>query len=229
MPDEAKGKEGEAAKGAESKSFSKDQVNQIVEDRLSRERSKFSDYDDLRTFKIEHQKQVDAQAQKDLEARKEYDTAKATLEKQIKDLQGVVTLKDSSISDLHITYALTSELSKQKGYIEEATALLKPVTVIKDGVTLIKSKDTNNLEILLPVSEGVKQFLASRPYLVQAQGRSGGNSTGGDTNSAGTAGTGDLNSLNIELQQAISARDTKRVGELRTKITAALAAKGIRR
>jgi hypothetical protein len=210
------------------KTFTQDQLNQIVEDRLARERTKYVDYDELRTFKTEHQKQLDVQTQKDLETRKEYDTAKSNYEKQVKDLQGVVTQKDVSINDLHITHALTSELSKQKGYIEEATALLKPVAVIKDGIVLIKSKDANGIEVTLPVAEGVKQFLAGRPYLVQAQNRSGGGSGGGE-HTAEAPGTDDLKSLNEQLQQAVISRDNKRVGELRTQITAALAAKGIRR
>jgi len=47
--------------------LTQDKVDAIVQDRLAREKAKFSDYDDLRKFKTEHEKQLDAAKTKDRE------------------------------------------------------------------------------------------------------------------------------------------------------------------
>ena len=46
-------------KGAE-KLLTQAQVDAVVQDRLARERAKFADYDDLRTFKSQHEKELEA-------------------------------------------------------------------------------------------------------------------------------------------------------------------------
>ncbi len=55
--------------------FNQAQVDAIVQDRLAREKSKYSDYEDLRKFKSEHQQAQDAQQLKLLEEQKKYDEA----------------------------------------------------------------------------------------------------------------------------------------------------------
>ena len=53
----------EAEKTSE-KLLTQSQVDAIVQDRLAREKAKFSDYEDLRNFKLEHSTQLEAATRK---------------------------------------------------------------------------------------------------------------------------------------------------------------------
>jgi len=221
---------GDPPAGDSPKLLNQDAVNAIVQERLAREREKFKDYDELVKFKGEHQKQVDAQTQKDLEARKEYDKAKEVYDKKIQELSGVVSTKDQAILDMKITHSLTNELSKANAYVEEAAALLKGQVISVDGGLFIKGKDANNLDVNLTIDEGVKQFLAKRPHLVKAQARLGAGTppaNGGD----GGAGSGaeDLMTLNEEYLKSHTSGDHKRARELKVKIQQALTSKRVNR
>lgn len=222
-----------ATKGAEVK-FTKEQqeaVNNIVQERLAREKEKYKDYDDLQKFKSEHQKQIDAQAQKDLEARKEYDKAKENYEKQLNDAKGVISQKDQMLLDARIGYNLDAELSKQNAYIEEARALLKTaVKVDTEGNLYIDGKDANNMPIKFTIEQGIKDFLTKRPHLVKANARSGAGTTGAAAGETGAAaGADDLNTLNQQFAVAQQRGDHKGAQALRTKILGILTASGVSR
>lgn len=216
------------------KQFPQADIDKLFQDRVNREREKYSDYDDLKKFKDEHQKQLDAQTQKDLEAKKEYDKAKEAYEKKIADLSGVVTQKDKDISSLRINHALSGELSKANAYVEESMALLAgQVQQNADGTLFIKGKDQNNLDVNLTLEEGVKQFLAKRPHLVKAAARAGSGSTGSgaEGNAGGTASgqAADLMQLNQDYLTAKMSNNHKRAQELKVQIEKALTAKNISR
>jgi len=233
------GNRGEVGKeGTDDKSkatFTSEQqeaVNAIVQERLARERDKYKDYDSLVRFKEDHQKELDARAQKELEDRKEYEKAKEGYETKIKERDVVITSKDQALLDMRISHTLNNELLKQNAYIEEAIALLKSSVISQDGGLYIKSKDANNIDVNLTIEEGVKQFLAKRPHLVKAQARPGAGTppaggSGGD-NGAGS-GVDDLMKLNDEYAVAFSKGDYKRARELKVKIQGILTSKNISR
>jgi len=216
----------------EEKLLTQAQVDAIVQDRLAREKSKYSDYEDLRKFKTEHEKNLEAATQKELEAKKEYEKLKEGWTKKEQEYAGVITKKEAEITDMRIGSSLMGEIVKQNAYAEETMALIKQQAVFdKEGNIRIKGRDANGLEVMDSVEEGIKKFLTQRPHLVRATQKAGGGTGAGGAGAGAGAGTGgdDLNTLNEELLQATKVRDYKRVGELRMKISAVLAAKGIRR
>ena len=135
---------GEVATDSEVKFDEKQQkaVDSIVQDRLARERSKFSDYEELRKFKAEFEKQQDAKAQQELENAKKYEEAKKGYESKINEYGQIVSKKDQELIDLKKEFQLTNEISKNNGFIEESIALLKNQTVIDKVATLRSRRKT---------------------------------------------------------------------------------------
>ena len=211
----------EKTKGA----LTQDKVDAIVQDRLVREGKKYADYDDLRKFKTEHEKELEAAGQKELEAKKEYEKLKEGWTKKEQEYQGLIGKKDSEITDMKVGSALMSEIVKQNAYAEETMALIKSQAVFdKENNIRIKGRDANGLEVMDSVEEGIKKFLIQRPHLVRVVKKDGGGTGAGGTGTSAT-GTeaGDLNSLNAELIAAQNRRDQKAVGEIKVKMRAALA------
>lgn len=201
------------------------QVDAIVQDRLAREKSKYVGYDDLVKFKTDHEKNLDAAKQKELEASKEYEKLKEGWTKKEQELSGVISKKDAEISDMRIGSALMTEIVKQNAYAEETMALIKGQAIFdKENNIRIKGRDANGLEVMDSVEEGIKKFLTLRPHLVKAAARAGaGTGQGGSGQGAGTGGD-DLNSINAEFVQAQQRGDTKRVNELKIKMRALVGA-----
>lgn len=208
--------------------FTQEKVDQIVQDRLARERQKYADYDTMRQKLNEFEKMNSEKAQKDLEAGKQYEEAKKNLESKLKDYEGKLTEKDRAINDMKIGNSLTAAISLQNGYVEETSALLKGNTILdQDGSIKVKIRDTNGVEQLLPVEEGVKRFLTSRPHLIKSTARSGSGTGSSTPNEPGDSQGTDLNSLNIQLQQALKVGDFKKAGDLKGKIKLVLVSKGV--
>lgn len=227
---------GEAA--TESKvQFDADQqkaVDAIVQERIARERSKFSDYDDLQKFKREYETQQSAKAQQELENAKKYDEAKKGYETKINEYGQIVSKKDQEIQDLKITHHLSNEISKNNGFIEESIAMLRGNAVLDaSGNVKIKSKDANGMDVEMPLSDGVKKFYEQRPHLMKSTHKNGAgtgaNDGGGTGGGAGSGQTDDLNSLNAQLVEASKGTDLKKISEIRQKIKAAMSAKGVSR
>lgn len=227
---------GDGGKGGKPVTFSPEQqaaVDHIVQERLSREKSKYADYDDLKKFKTDAEKQNDAKAQKELEDSKKYDEAKKGYENKIGELSNKLNEKDQAIQDRDIRHALTMEISKANGFLEESIALLRGMAAVDaNGNVVIKVKDKNQVEQTLSVAEGVKNFLTERPHLVKSNHKAGSGSGAGDGAGAGGGGAGGaggetLSSLNAELAQAINRGDQKRAAELKPKIRALMQGKGV--
>lgn len=202
-------------------------IDNIVKDRLERERGKFADYEDLKKFKTEHEKQTETEKQKQLEAQGKYEEALKTTNTKLAEMGQVISQKDQAINNMQIGSALTNEIVMQGGYLEEALAMLKSSAEIKDGVVVIKGKDTNGLDQAFSVSDGVKNFFAQRPHLVKTavNAGGGGSGAGGD---GGKGGQGDdLNALNDLLAKQTYANDFKGAQETRAKIRTVAATKGI--
>lgn len=223
MTKEPENKEGAEGQEPKEKLLPQSAVDAIVQDRLARERSKYSDYDDLRKFKIEHEKNLEAATQKELEAKKEYEKLKEVWTKKEQELLGLVSKKDTEISDMKIVSALMQEISKQNAYPEETIALIKSQTVLdKEGNIRIKGRDANGLEVLHSVEEGIKSFLTQRPHLVKVTQKNGGGTGTGSQPGAGQE-SNDLETLNAELQSAINRGDRKKAVEVKAKLGAIVA------
>lgn len=220
---------GDAGKGGDGggdKSFTQADVDRIVTTRLERESKKYSDYEDLKKFKTEHDKQQDQKAQEDLVKQKKYEEAENNYKKQINDLSGKLTEKDNHINDLNINHKLSTLISAENGYIEDSLPQLRSKTSLDaNGNLIMKITDANGVVKDIPAVDGVKQFLKEKPYLVRSTHKQGGGTGASHTNGAGsgTGGTGqgeDLNTLNQQLSDAMKSRDLKKISELKQKIRA---------
>lgn len=207
-------------------------INDVAAKERKTTESRFQDYEDLKRFKTEYEKQTDAQKQKELEEQKKYEEAKKSYETKINELSTRLSEKDKAIQDRDITFALTNEISKQNGFTEESIAMIKHrATIDANGKVVIKDKDANGVDVTLSVEAGVKKLFTERPHLVKAQGRSGagtGAGTGGAGAGANGAGGGEtLESLNAQLQEAMRGTDLKLRSEIKQKIRDLQAKKGI--
>lgn len=203
-----------------------EQFDAMVSERINRERAKYSDYEDLKKFQQEVLTKQDKHQQEELEKAKKYEEAKKTYETQLNQTKELVGKKDQEIVDLRISHSLTSEINRQNGYAEETLALIRQNAVLDaNGNVTIKGKDANGIDVQLPVSEGIKKFLESRPYLVKSNHKSGSGSLGGTPPPASEQLN--LNDLNSQYAEALSRRDYKKVGELTNKIKGQLQSKGV--
>ena len=216
--------------GEAGKTFTQADLDRVVQDRLARERSKYQDYEDLRKFRDQYEQSKSVEQQKQLEEAKKYDEAKANYDRQMKELQGKLSEKDQLIQNKEIDFALTREITQQNGFLEETLAMLKGKAVYKDGRISVVMPDDNGLDTELSPAEGVKRFLSKRPHLVKAnQAAGGGTGDGAGSGSANQgAGAGDtLQSLNIEIAQAMNVGNYKKAEELKVKLRSALKDKGV--
>lgn len=209
----------------QGKTFTQQDLDHIVKERLSRERQRYADYEDLQKFKAEHSKAIEAQQQKDMEARQEYDKVKSQYQEQIEKLNGLVAQKDTAIKSMQINTSLMGEITRQNAYAEEVLALIKDKAILgEDGTVRIKGKDSNGFDAELTVEAGIKQFLEQRPHLVKGSTKSGADTAPGVPG----AGTGalDLSTLNQQLQDASMRGDFKRANEIKAKLKSALGNRG---
>lgn len=226
---EAGTKEGETGSGGvKFDELQQKEVNRIVQDRLAREREKYSDYEAKTKRLEEYERQNSEKAQKDLEAAKNYEEAKKTYEQKVAEREKMLSQKDMEIADLKISNSLTNEINTQGAFAEETIALLKSSAFInKDGQVKIKGKDANAVDVEYSVSEGVKKFLETRPHLVRSNFKSGSGSKGGDSAGSSGAGQSDISTLNAELIKAMNSGDRKKSAEIKSKINAHYAGAGI--
>lgn len=197
-------------------------VDKLIDRKYSEIKNKYGDYDDLKKFKDQHSKDLETKQQKELEEQKKYDEAKKGYETKITDLNGLVSKKDQEINDLRITHVLTNEINSQNGYAEETLALIKSKTILDaNGKVVMKSVDANGIEQTIPVAEGIKKLLESRPYLVRSTHKAGsgtGSGAGTGGSSSVNAGEEDLNALNQKYLKQFYAGDIKGSKETKAKI-----------
>lgn len=231
--DAGDGKGGDGGDGKGGIQFSKEQqefVDKLVDKKYKswkeEESTKYGDYGELKKFKQEHQQQLDAKAQQDLEAAKKYDEAKQAYEGKIKERDAIISKKDEENRSLRIEHHLTNEIGKQNGYSEEVLALLRGQASIDDkGNVTLKIRDSNNIEQTVPAAEGVKKLLESKPYLVRSTHKAGAGGAGGGGGAGGAGGAGDatLDQLNADYLKAFYAGNIKQSREIKEKINAKLA------
>lgn len=196
--------------------ISQTEFNRIIQERLSRERSKYSDYDELSKFKSEHEKNVEVNKQKELEAQREYEKLKEGWGTKENEYKNIIAQKEQSINDMMIENALTSEVLKQNAY-NDAIALVKSSALLRDGKVFIKGKDSNGMDTELSVEDGVKSFLESKPYLVKSTARSG-SGTGASVPQVNQ--NGNPTDLTQALLDAKSRGDYRKVQEIKNQIRA---------
>ena len=207
--------------------FTQQQVDGMIQQRLTREKEKFANYDELAKFKTDHEASTEAQTQKDLESKQQYEAAQKVNLDKIIALESIISGHKTQIEGMKIDQSLGNEINKQNGFLEESLALLKSsVTVNETGVVMVKGKDSNNIDTLLSVEQGVKQFLESKPHLVKATQNAGAGTHSSPDGTVVTQGTANLEQLNLEYQQKLNIRDIKGAEEVRTKIQTILNAKG---
>jgi hypothetical protein len=210
------------------KVFKQEDVDRIINKRFADYKTLQEQNADLIKFKSEHEKQQDVIKQKQLEEQGAYEEAKKTYEGKIGELSNVLSQKDQAIRDMRIGYTLQAEINNQNAVPEVADLIKGSAVIHTDGSIRIKGKDSNGLETLLPIEQGVADFLKAKPYLVKA-GKQGGSGSITDINqgNTGTSGKEDLASLNQQLQAAMSTRDYKASTEIAAKIRKQQALAGI--
>ena len=221
---EAAGKDGK---------FTQEDIDRVVQDRLGREKTKYTDYDDLKKFKDDHAVNEDAQKQKDLEAKNNYEELKKGWLEKENNFNKALAEKDGAFKSLKIDNALGAEVAAQNAYPEAKEVLKTLVTLSDDGTPQMKGKDQVGNEVAITLTEGVKKFLEDRPHLVKASPGSGGGTPpaggGGGAGGAGAGSADELSDLNTQYMQAVNQRNAKLAGELKVKIQGYFTQKNISR
>ena len=195
--------------------FTQADIDRIVQDRLTRDRAKYSDYDDLVKFKQEHEKNKTVQEQQQLEEQKQYEKLKEGWQQKENEYQSKLSEATKTIQSERVNNALNQEILKQNAYPEAVTLLKSMAKYNDDGSIVIRGKDANGMESDLTIEQGVEQFLKEKPYLVRGSGQ-GGAGTGG------AGGSGENNNQNAQdlgkqLQDAMAVGDRKLINELKTR------------
>jgi len=219
--------EGDGGTGAGAVTFTPEQqkvMDHAIQERLARQKQQYGDYDTMKERLAKIDQENEQKNQKDLEERKQWDTLKQGYEGRLKKADEEIGNTRKENENLRKTHALSNEISKQNGYIEESIALLSGNTILKDGKVFIKGVDTSDAEKELPLEEGIKLFLKARPHLVKASSKGGGGGTppGGGSGSGAGTGAEDQTALNRELADAIKSGDKKKAGEIKIKLRAML-------
>lgn len=218
--------------GEEIKTFTQEQVNEIVQERLGREKKTFegklADYDETKKKLSEYEKSNSEKTQKELEEQKKYEELKKGWTEKEGNYQKIIAEKDGAISSATIDRHLSDEISKHNAYPEAKDVLRNIVVLDKDGMPKIKGKDAYGNDTLISLTDGVRKFLDERPHLVKAKAKAGGDTTTGGAG-AGAEGSESLADLNTKFLQAINSGNQKLAGELKAKIQTYFTSKGVSR
>jgi len=215
-------------KELEVKTFKQEDVDKIVSDRISRERSKYGDYDELKKFKDEQLAKQDEAKNKNLEEAQKYEELKKGWETEKVNYNKAIADKDDVIKDIKIDNALENVINVNNAYPEAKHTVKALVKLDEHGMPKMMGKDSVGNDTLIDLDEGVKKFLADKPYLVKGQKVNGTNTNAGNTGGE-QGGTETLEQLNAGLIQARNSGNYKEAEALKVKISAALKASGINR
>lgn len=216
----------EKAEGADTK-FTQADIDRIVQERISRERQKYSDYPDLMNKVKEYEKQKEQLSQQELEKKQEYEKLKEGWQQKENEYKTMLEKTKSEVQSERVNNVLNTEILKKSAYPEAAQLLRSMAKYNDDGTITIRGKDANGMETDLPVEQGVEQFLKERPYLVKGQGQGGAGTAPGQGGAGGQAPESD-SSLGQQLQNAMAVGDRKQAQEIKNKIRAKHAAQGIK-
>lgn len=202
--------------------FTQNDLDKIVQERIARERNKYSDYEELRQKVSEYNQLKSMQEEKDLESKQQYEKLKESWAKEKEIFQQKLNEKEQAITYERIGNSLTNEILNQNAY-PDAIDLLRSKAVFEDGEVKIKGHDSNGIETLLSVQDGVKSFLENKPYLIKSTAPKG-----SGTSPAISDGTqGNQNNLIAELELAQQTGNRKRVAEVKALIRQKHATQGV--
>lgn len=188
----------------EVKTFTQEEIDKIVADRIARERKKYSDYDDLKTKASEYEKAVEEKRLAELsekerleEIAKKHETEKQTLAQQLEQLKSQV--QREKVVNEFIKLATSANIA----YIDDALKLadLSAVEVGEDGK-------------VIGVDEVISSLVQDKPFLVTQQKKEP-KTIGNPSN---PSPTDEVKTLEAQLEEAKSKRDFSKVIELSNKI-----------
>lgn len=189
-----------------SKTFTQEELDKIVADRLAREKKKFSDYDELVKWKQEADKQADEQRKAQLsEIEREKEERQKAEEKAREQEQRYLTLQE--------------QFNKQtvaNEFIKHATA--KNIAHIDDALTLAQNElssitlDENGKAV--GVDAIVEALVKNKPFLLGAKQEP--RNVGGPTDNGGS--TDEAKTLEAQLEEAKKKKDFGLVVELSNKL-----------
>lgn len=182
---------------APERTFTQADLDRIVQDRLSRERQKFGDYDDLKA-KAEKLAEIEAERMTEVERER---SAREAAEKSLEDLK-------KQARDAALRAAIVAEAAKSDRRITDPEAT----------VTFLTGPDADLLEvgedgIPTDIAKAMDSLLERRDYLVAKQGGARGNADqGARSGGAGQVTEAELKSMSW--QQIEQARKEGRLKNL---------------
>jgi hypothetical protein len=217
----------------DDKKFTQQDVNNIVEERLSRERKKYEGFDDLKKFKTEHEATLQKQQQKTLEEQQEYEKLKTGFVEKEKNYQTQIGDLNGRIKSMRVDNALKEVVMQFNAFPESIPVLREQVDVDNDGNVKLKGVDTYGNNALIDLAAGAKQFFEKKPHLVRAASQNGAGSGtppsgGGNPPNGGNNGS-NLNTLADDYEKAFMRGDHKTAKEIKGKMQQHLNSKGVNR
>ena len=176
---------GNQSNQAETRTFTQEDVDRIVQNRLKQVEKKFEGVD-ITEYQTLKQQQAEAEKQSMMK-REQF---QELLQKQKSEYENRIQEMSSELQRVHVDGALLNAASKNRAVNPEHVAnLLKSQVKLGEGNQVeVLDKDGNvryNTETALPmtVEEAVLEFLAQNPY-ARAAAPAGGGSSGNATQSA---------------------------------------------
>lgn len=214
-----------AASGASTssgeKTFTQDDVNNLIARERKTIQEKYNNYDDLVKYKTEQENLAKQREEQNLEQKQEYDKLKQGWESEKKSYTDRINELQNSINNEKINNAITNEVIRQNAF-PEATSLIRSLAKLnEDGSVVIHGKNDQGILTDLDVEVGVKQFLKEKPFLVKANqnGGAGTSAAGDNSGGAGQLG-GNQGDLGDQLQQARAMGDFEKVNKIKAQIRA---------
>lgn len=141
------------------KTFTQEEIDKIIAERIARERKKYADYEELKAKALEYEQKLEEQRLAELsekeraeEIAKKYEEERNQYAKQLEELQS--TIREEKIRNAFITKAQAAGVA----YIDDAYKLadLSKVEVGEDGT-------------INGIDDVVKALVESKPFLVGQQ------------------------------------------------------------
>lgn len=186
------------------KTFTQDEVNELIMKRLERERKKYADYDDLKA-QLEELRKVDEERKR--AEMTEIERYKADLEKALNERQTfeqeLAKLRESVKQERIKNAFITAATSANIAYIDDAFRLadLSAVTIDEDGN-------------VVGIEDAIKALVEHKPFLL-AQAKKEPKPIGEPTNNSTVD---EVKTLEQQLEDAKRKKDFRKVIELSNKI-----------
>lgn len=188
---------------SETKTFTQDEVNALIADRLGREKKKYADYDDVKAKAGEFEKQAEERRLAELSEKEKAEELAKKYESEREELAGQLNAFKKQIEQEKVKNAfITKAQAAGIAYIDDAHALadLSAVQVTDEGVA--------------GIDEVISTLIEHKPFLV-AQAKVEQKQIGGPSNH-GTPS--EVKTLEAQLDEAKKSKNMSKVIELSNKI-----------